>query len=108
MQGKWFRILFRARDADRVLALPLASSYMATLPKREPTSAEYQALLNENDALRLENVQLRQTINHLELKEQAKEKRMGDLSRSDQCRTVSCFASSVELIWKTLMSSCGD
>jgi regulator of replication initiation timing len=35
---------------------------MATLPKREPTSAEYQALLNENDALRLENVQLRQTI----------------------------------------------
>jgi hypothetical protein len=55
MQGKWFRILFRARDADRVLALPLASSYMATMPKREPTSAEYQALLNENDALRLEN-----------------------------------------------------
>jgi regulator of replication initiation timing len=29
---------------------------------------------SENDALRLENVQLRQTINHLELKEQAKEK----------------------------------
>jgi hypothetical protein len=28
--------------------------------------------------------------------------------RSDQCKTVSSFASSVELIWKTLMSSCGD
>src|SRR6516164_2962433 len=25
-----------------------------------------------------------------------------------QCNIVSCFASSVELIWKTLMSSCGD
>ena len=27
---------------------------------------------------------------------------------SDQCKTVSCPASSAELIWKTLMSSCGD
>jgi Bacterial DNA-binding protein len=29
-------------------------------------------------------------------------------SSSDQCKTASRFTSSVELIWKTLMSSCGD
>jgi hypothetical protein len=34
-------------------------------------------------------------------------RRRNDL-RSDQCKTVSRFASSVELISKTLMSSCGD
>ena len=63
-------------------------------PKHEPTSdkevtalrAEYQHLLEENDALRIENVQLRrqlrskdQTIDHLELKDHARTKRMGDL-----------------------------
>ena len=56
------------------------------MPKHEPTSKEYQQVLDENDALRIENVQLRRelkskdhTIDHLELKDRAKEKRMGDL-----------------------------
>ena len=63
-------------------------------PKHEPTSdkevtalrAEYQHLLEENDAMRIENVQLRrqlrskdETIDHLELKDHARTKRMGDL-----------------------------
>jgi regulator of replication initiation timing len=55
------------------------------MPKREPTSAEYQFLLDENDALRRDNVRLRtelknkdQTIDHLELKDRARMKRMGD------------------------------
>jgi regulator of replication initiation timing len=64
------------------------------MPKHEPISdkevtalrAEYQHLLEENDALRIENVQLRrqlrskdETIDHLELKDHARTKRMGDL-----------------------------
>jgi len=56
------------------------------MPKRQPTNEEHQQLLDENDALRIENVALRrelkskdQTIDHLELKDRAKEKRMGDL-----------------------------
>jgi len=52
----------------------------------EPTSAEYQHLLDENDALRRDNVLLRnelkskdQTIDQLELKDRARAERMGDL-----------------------------
>jgi regulator of replication initiation timing len=44
------------------------------MAKQEPTSKEYQQVLEENDALRIENVALRrelktkdQTIDHLEL-----------------------------------------
>ena len=56
------------------------------MPKHEPTNAEYQSLLDENDALRRDNVLLRtelkskdQTIDRLELADRAKAKRMGDL-----------------------------
>ena len=53
------------------------------MPKRQPTNEEHQQLLDENDALRIENVALRrelkskdQTIDHLGLKDRAKEKRV--------------------------------
>jgi regulator of replication initiation timing len=56
------------------------------MPKHEPTIAELQQLLSENDALRMEIVQLRaeltrkdQTIHQLELKDRAKSMHMGDL-----------------------------
>jgi len=63
------------------------------MPKHEPTSKEYQQVLDENDALRIENVQLRremtalraelktkdQTIDQLGLKDRAKSMHMGDL-----------------------------
>jgi chromosome segregation ATPase len=63
------------------------------MPKHEPTGAEYQSLLEENDVLRREIVELRneltglraelktkdQTIERLELADRAKAKRMGDL-----------------------------
>jgi hypothetical protein len=54
--------------------------------QQQPTSEEYQQVLQENDALRTENVQLRrqlrskdQTIDQLQLKERAKSMHMGDL-----------------------------
>jgi regulator of replication initiation timing len=63
------------------------------MAKHEPTSKEYQQVLDENDALRIENVQLRremtalraelktkdQTIDQLGLKDRAKSMHMGDL-----------------------------
>jgi regulator of replication initiation timing len=56
------------------------------MPKRDPTSAEYEQVLAENDALRIENVGLRrelkskdQTIDRLELADRARSKRMGEL-----------------------------
>ena len=63
------------------------------MAKHEPTSKEYQQVLDENDALRIENVQLRremtalraelktkdQTIDQLGLKDRAKGMHMGDL-----------------------------
>jgi hypothetical protein len=54
--------------------------------KLEPTSAEYLSLLDENDALRRDNVLLRtelktknQAISGLELKGRARLNRMGDM-----------------------------
>jgi regulator of replication initiation timing len=56
------------------------------MSKHEPTISELQQLLSENDALRMEIVQLRaeltrkdQTIDQLELKDRAKSMHMGDL-----------------------------
>jgi len=63
------------------------------MAKHEPTTKEYQQVLDENDALRIENVQLRremtalraelktkdQTIDQLGLKDRAKSMHMGDL-----------------------------
>jgi hypothetical protein len=40
---------------------------MAMAPKREPTSAEYQQLLDENDALRAEIVKLRWKLENCEM-----------------------------------------
>jgi hypothetical protein len=63
------------------------------MPKLEPTSADYQHLLDENDALRSVNVWLRNrlksreqtidqlnlTISHLNLRDRDREKHIGDL-----------------------------
>jgi|SRR6516164_2716653 len=56
------------------------------MPKHQPTNEEHQQVLEENDALRVENVQLRrelkskdQTIDQLQLKERAKSMHVGDL-----------------------------
>ena len=55
-------------------------------PKHDALAEENRHLNAENDALRIENVALRrelkskdQTIDHLELNDRAREKRMGDL-----------------------------
>src|SRR5262249_41934917 len=41
--------------------------WMAMAPKREPTSAEYQQLLDENDALRAEIVKLKGKLENCEM-----------------------------------------
>ena len=40
---------------------------MAMVPKREPTSAEYQQVLDENDALRAEIVKLKWKLENCEM-----------------------------------------
>jgi hypothetical protein len=40
---------------------------MAMAPKREPTSAEYQQVLDENDALRAEIVKLKWKLENCEM-----------------------------------------
>jgi hypothetical protein len=40
---------------------------MAMAPKREPTTAEYQQLLDENDALRVEIVKLKWKLENCEM-----------------------------------------
>ena len=40
---------------------------MAMVPKQEPTSAEYQQVLDENDALRAEIVKLRDRLESCEM-----------------------------------------
>jgi hypothetical protein len=40
---------------------------MAMAPKRDPSSAEYQQLLDENDALRAEIVKLRNRLENCEM-----------------------------------------
>ena len=56
------------------------------MPKHQPTNEEHQQMLDENDALRIENVQLRrelkskdQTIDQLQLKDRARSMHIGDL-----------------------------
>jgi len=65
---------------------PLMDREVLPMPKHQPTNEEHQQVLDENDALRIENVQLRrelntedQTIDQLQLKERAKSMHMGDL-----------------------------
>jgi hypothetical protein len=45
---------------------------MAMVPKREPTSAEYQQVLDENDALRAEIVKLKWKLENCEMIRQSK------------------------------------
>jgi septal ring factor EnvC (AmiA/AmiB activator) len=55
--------------------------------KRKPTSAEFQQLLEENDALRLELVSKDQTIAQLKAELRTKDQTVDQLELNDQART---------------------